>query len=107
MTMSQPGEKKAWPVTVGAVALLIGVLLCCAGLFRQPWSDEVDCGGKAMAPGDYCLSSRGGGQTYEERVEVRENGTWLLVIGLVGIAGGVLFLATSGLLGKGKDDDPQ
>ncbi|GAB3136637.1 hypothetical protein GCM10027290_00750 [Micromonospora sonneratiae] len=101
--MSQQGDKPTWPVGVAMVALIVSVIFLCSGLFRQPWSDEVDCGGKTMEPGDTCVSSRGGSQSYDERVEVRENGTWMLILGLVGVGGSILFFAAAGRRGDGED----
>ncbi|WP_238014828.1 LPXTG cell wall anchor domain-containing protein [Dactylosporangium sp. AC04546] len=94
------GEARAWPGVVALVGLVVGVILVCSGLFRQPWSDEVDCGGDSMQPGDICRSSRGASYTYEDRLAVRENGTWLLLAGVAAIGGGALFL---GVRGRRKD----
>jgi hypothetical protein len=90
--MSSTSERTPLPVKVALAALVIGGFLLCAGLIRAPWSDDVDCGGRSMKPGDRCVSSRGSSSTYEERMEVRENGTWLLIVGGIGVVGGLLTL---------------
>ena len=92
--MSSTPERAAWPAVVTLIVLAVGGLLLCGGLLRSPWNDEVECGGRTMKPGDRCVSSRGSSSTYEERRDVQNNGTWLLVVGGIAVAGSLLTLLT-------------
>ncbi|MEV0133278.1 hypothetical protein AB0H83_33040 [Dactylosporangium sp. NPDC050688] len=98
--MSSTPERAAWPSVVALIGLAVGGLLLCGGLFRAPWSDEVDCGGRSMKPGDRCISSNNS-STYEERREVRDNGVWFLVAGGIAVAGSLVTLAARRRPGQG------
>ncbi|MEV4138366.1 hypothetical protein AB0J72_40130 [Dactylosporangium sp. NPDC049742] len=92
MSSSPPPERTPTPVKVMVGVLAVGVVLLCTGLVRRPWSDDVDCGGQHMRPGERCVSSRGSSATYEERRRVRENGAGILVAGGVITAGSLAAL---------------
>jgi hypothetical protein len=83
------------------VLFAIGAGLAWVG-YDQTRSQEITCGGEVMAPGDYCVSSDGTRNDFEEEKASQRSSGWIGVgVGGVAVALGVFVLVGS-VVRRGK-----